>query len=119
MLRSLSVPLCRNSRRRKENGRRRGRNWNASAERGTKRERGSVRGGSGKGRRTESEKGRESGKENVRGTGSVSVKERESGRERGNGTEAETTVKLAAGPGEYNTPPFCDIATLAILNRLL
>lgn len=64
------------------------------------RERGSVRGGSVKGRRTVSGKGSESARESARGTGSVSEKEKESGKERGNGTEAETTVKLVAGLGE-------------------
>lgn len=77
-----------------------------SAERGTKNARGSVRGGSVKGRRTESGKGSGNVRESVRGTGSVSEKEKGSGREREIGTEAETTVKLAAGPGAYNTPPF-------------
>lgn len=95
-------------RRRKESGRRSGRSWSVSAERGTRSERGSVRGGSVKGRRTESGKGRESVRGSVRGTGSVSEKEKESGRGRGNGIEAETTVKLAADPGEYHTPPFWD-----------
>lgn len=106
---AISVPLCRNSRRRKESGRRSGRSWSASAERGTRSERGSVRGGSVKGRRTESGKGRESVRESVSGTGSVSEKEKENGRERGNGTEAETTAKLAAGPGEYDTPSFWSV----------
>lgn len=75
-----------------------------SAERETRSEKGSVRGGSAKGRRTESGKEKENVKESVRETGSVNEKEKGSGKERGNGTGAETTVKLAAGPGEYSTP---------------
>lgn len=77
-----------------------------NAERGTRSGSGSARGGNVKGRRTESGNGRGSVRESVSGTGSVSEKEKGSGRERGNGTEAETTVKLAAGPGEYDSP-FC------------
>lgn len=103
---SMCVLLCRNSKRRRTNGRRRGWSLNGNGGSGKKSESGKESGGTARGRRSGREKGSENGSENGRGTETKTVTvgpETGSESETGRGTGAATGALSAVDPGEVKT----------------
>lgn len=98
----LFVLLCRNSKKKRTRGRKRGWSLSGSGRKGKKSESGRENGGTARGRRSESGNGR--GKENGNETKTETAgPETESGNAIGTRTEAVTRVLIAADPGKDKT----------------
>lgn len=112
----LSVLLCRNSKKKRTRGRKRGWSLSGNGRKGKKNESGRENGGTARGRRSGNGRGKERGNGSETKT-EIAGPETESGTEIGKGTEALTRVLIAVDPGNDKNITTCILSVSILISR--